>query len=133
MVSMRIGRSTVEPISDAGDGLGGDERVSGSSGTDRHPPLDTSHGPRTNSNDLHHLGNAMTGAQLLPNGVLDLSSNRGATQLLALLSDTVQASDDPRSDHLAMLLTTIKPVGHRSLSPLILSKRTRVARHSSSF
>jgi hypothetical protein len=44
------------------------------------------------------------GIELLPNGVLDLAANRGATEPLALLSDTVEARHDPTADDLPLLL-----------------------------
>src|SRR5665213_3941811 len=47
---------------------------------------------------------AVTGTKLLTNGILGPSGNRWATELPALLSDTVQARHDPVLNDLSFLL-----------------------------
>lgn len=65
-----------------------------------HLPLDPLHSATAASDDLGNLEDAMTGTKLLADGLLDLPTNRWATQLFDPLgAHPVEPSHDPRPDH----------------------------------
>ena len=62
--------------------------------------------PLPHADQRRHLQYAVPGAQMRPDGVLDLGRYLGAAELLALLAHTIQAGSDMHAKRPATLPTT---------------------------